>query len=118
MNIPRGGPPAVPAPTETLVIGPDAEILLVLDGMVVLPVGARIELPQEGVDATVIGIRLVRGEIGALQLHLEVDISGTGPSFEAAVLQADAEAQVVEAAEEITSGELISEPSSQESPGV
>jgi hypothetical protein len=95
-------PPRLRYPTETRVVGLGDEVLQTIDGPLVLPVGARIHLLAEGVDASVIGVRLVATDLGPSYLVLEVDAGGV--SLEAAALQeAEAEAEVVEAAELIAS---------------
>jgi hypothetical protein len=104
-------PRRLPPPAETLVVGPDGRVLVAVDGALVLPLGTRIEL-ETGGDAAVVGIRVVGLGAGALQLVLEVDAGGA--SFDTAALEeAEAEAEVVEAAELITAtppGPLAEEP--------
>jgi hypothetical protein len=100
MSIGSERPPSVPPPTETLVVGQDGEVLLVLDGLVVLPIGSRVELTDDD-SAAVVGIRLTGIGDGSPQLILDVDSGGS--SFElAAIREAENELEVVAAAEEIT----------------
>jgi hypothetical protein len=97
-------PRLVPMPLQTQIVGPDDEILAVIDGVLLLPVGARLGL-TETLDVTVIGTRFVVGDIGVPRLVLEVEIGS--PFLElAAIEEADAEAQVVAEAEEITGTEV------------
>jgi hypothetical protein len=87
-------------PLQTQIVGPDDEILAVIDGVLLLPVGARLSL-SETLDATVAGTRFVVGDIGVPRLVLEVEIGS--PFLElAAIEEAEAEAEVVAEAEEIT----------------
>jgi hypothetical protein len=100
MSIPPDGPPRLPPPTQTLFVGQDGEVLLVLDGVVVLPIGSRVELTEDDSTA-VVGIRLSGISDGSPQLILDVDSGGS--SFEvAAIREAENELEVVAAAEEIT----------------
>lgn len=100
MSIRSEGPPSLPPPTETLVVGQDGEVLLVLDGFVVLPIGSRVELSDDG-SAAVVGIRLSGISDGSPRLILDVDSGGS--SFEvAAIREAENELEVVAAAEVIT----------------
>lgn len=73
-----------------------------LDGLLPLPIGSRIEL-DDGADAVVVGVGLqgMRGE--GRRLILEVERHGAELA-EAAVREALAEEDVVEAAEMITEG--------------
>lgn len=73
-----------------------------LDGLLPLPIGSRIEL-DDGADAVVVGVGLqgMRGE--GRRLVLEVERHGAELA-EAAVREALAEEDVVEAAEMITEG--------------
>jgi hypothetical protein len=100
MNIRSEDPPRLPPPEETLVVGQDGEVLLVLDGVVVLPIGSRVELTDDD-SAAVVGIRLTGISDSSPQLILDVDSGGS--SFEmAAIREAENELEVVAAAEEIT----------------
>jgi hypothetical protein len=100
MSIRSEGPHRLPPPTETLVVGQDGEVLLVLDGAVILPIGSHVELTDDD-NAAVVGIRLSGIGGGSPQLILDVDSGGS--SFEmAAIREAENELEVVAAAEEIT----------------
>jgi hypothetical protein len=100
MNIRSEDPPRLPPPAETLVVSQDGEVLLVLDGVVVLPIGSRVELTDDD-SAAVVGIRLTGISDSSPQLILDVDSGGS--SFEmAAIREAENELGVVAAAEEIT----------------
>jgi hypothetical protein len=93
------GWPSVGRPNRTLVVDQDGAIILVIEGVLVLPLGSRIELPGDGGDAAVVGIRLAGLPLGT-ELILEVDAGGS--SFDrAALVEAEAEALVAEAAEVI-----------------
>lgn len=84
---------------ETLVRERGERPLVWLDGLLPLPIGARIELddlPTGRADAVVVGVTLV-GESRFLALEVELHDAGG-----AAVEEAQAEEEVVEAAEMIT----------------
>jgi hypothetical protein len=96
MEIPDGSP-TVARPERTLVVGQDGAVKLVIAGVLLLPLGSRVELPGDEGDAAVVGIRL-GGLLPGTQLILEVDAGGSSFDRE----EAEAELEVVEAAEEIT----------------
>jgi hypothetical protein len=50
--------PNVAMPEQTLVMGLDRRQLLWIDGVLLLPLGARIELAEPRMDAVVEGVRL------------------------------------------------------------
>jgi hypothetical protein len=99
MEIPDGSP-TVARPERTLVVGQDGAVKLVIAGVLLLPLGSRVELPGDEGDAAVVGIRL-GGLLPGTQLILEVDAGGSSFDREA-IEEAEAELEVVEAAEEIT----------------
>jgi hypothetical protein len=87
-------------PLQTQVVGPDLEVVLVVDGVLLLPLGATIRL-TETLEAAVVGVRFVADDVGVPLLILDVD-AGPPPLELAAIREAEAEADVVSAAEEIT----------------
>jgi hypothetical protein len=90
-------------PVQTQIVGPDQEVVLVVDGLLLLPLGAIVRV-SETFDAAVVAVRFTADEVGVPLLILEVDAGP--PTLElAAIREAEAEAEVVSAAEEITAGE-------------
>jgi hypothetical protein len=113
-------PPEFALPARTLVQEREGDIMLSFDGLLVLPLGARINLdnlpelpavpldpelfPNGHADAIVVGIYL-RGTQGAEPaLVLEVELAGPTP-HSAPLAEAAATDDVVEAAEQIARGE-------------
>ncbi|MDQ2726564.1 MAG: hypothetical protein M3Y91_01565 [Actinomycetota bacterium] len=120
--------PRFPLPTGTLVRVGEDHPLFWFDGLLPLPIGARIHLdnasgvaprpslPAEfsevGADAVVVGVtitRLQEGEARFLALEVELHEPGwedlTGMALQGAAEEAQAEEEVVEAAERITGTE-------------
>jgi hypothetical protein len=89
-------------PGHTQIVGPDQEVVLVIDGLLLLPLGATVL--TETLDAAVVAVRFTVDEAGVSLLVLEVD-AGPPPLELAAIREAEAEAEVVSAAEEITAAE-------------
>lgn len=118
---PTTGLPRFPLPTETLVREGEDYPLLWLDGLLPLPKGSRIELggpevdldserfPTGHADAVVTGMTLSRTQYDSRFLVLEVELHEPGwrglrgvALQGAAAEEAQAEEDVVEAAERIT----------------
>ncbi len=90
-------------PAETRIVTLAEELLLVVDGVLLLPLGARVEVSDTSA-VVVTGVRLLAGEHGTPRLVLQVEDE---PSLErAAIQEAVAEAEVVAAAEEIAATEM------------
>ncbi len=116
-NVERSSAPHLPLPMQTLVQEAAGRQLMWLDGLLPLPLGSRIELdnieggpqvpldperfPTGQADAVVVGVRLSATQSAGRCLILEVDLRGGGPQ-DAAIEEAEAEEEVVEAAEMIT----------------
>jgi hypothetical protein len=58
MDAVRGDVPQVMMPEQTLVMDKDRRQLLLVEGVLALPLGARIELAEPRMDAVVEGVRL------------------------------------------------------------
>jgi hypothetical protein len=111
-------PPQFSLPARTLVHERDGSDLLSFDGLLVLPIGAQINLgnlpglpqvlldsdrfPNGHADATVVAVRVFGTQGADPVLVLEVELSGPGGN---APLAAAEESEVVEAAEQITQSE-------------
>ena len=76
MDAERGDVPQVMMPEQTLVMDKDRHQLLLVDGVLLLPLGARIELAEPRMDAVVEGVRLWdtrRGRTPTLVLDVRLE---------------------------------------------